>query len=138
MDFTTGSFVLVGAALLIIILACYAKGKDYLQFHNLINPVLTSLAAVLQAVGAVAKDNSTLAIMSSVISGAIDAAGYAEQLWLKGEIDKEARPQYAQEHIERMLTALGIEITDNIQTIIQGSIALTCYLMPHHNNTEEV
>ena len=137
MDFTTGSFVFVGAALLIVILACYAKGKDYLQFHSLINPILTSLAAVLHAVGAVAKDNTSLAIMSSVISGAIDAAGYAEELWLKGEIDKAARPQFAQEHIERMLTALGIEITENIQTIIQGSIALTCYLMPHHNDKEE-
>ena len=86
MDFTTGSFVLVGAALLIVILACYAKGKDYLQFSNLINPILTSLSAVLHAVGAVVKDNSTLSIMSSVISGAIDAAGYAEKLWLDGEI----------------------------------------------------
>ena len=33
MDINTGSFVLTGAALLIIILACYVKGKDYLQFH---------------------------------------------------------------------------------------------------------
>ena len=74
MDFTIGSFVLVGAALLIVILACYAKGKDYLQFSNLINPILTSLSAVLHAVGAVVKDNSTLSIMSSVISGAIDRA----------------------------------------------------------------
>lgn len=137
MDINIGSFILTGAVLLVIIIACYAKGKDYLQFHNLINPILTSLAAVLHAVGAVAKDNTALSIMSSVISGAIDAAGYAEELWLKGEIDKEARPQHAQEHIERMLIALGIEITENIQTIIQGSIALTCYLMPHHSNKEE-
>ena len=137
MDINTGSFVLTGAALLIIILACYVKGKDYLQFHNLVSPILTSLAAVLHAVGAVTKDNTALSIMSSVISGAIDAAGYAEDLWLKGEIDKEARPQFAQEHIERMLAALGIEITENIQTIIQGSIALTCYLMPHHSDKEE-
>lgn len=137
MDFTTGSFVLVGAALLVIILACYARGKDYLQFSNLINPILTSLSAVLHAVGAVVKDNSTLAIMSSVISGAIDAAGYAEKLWLDGEIDKEKRPQYAQEHIERMLSALSIDITPEIQSVIQGAIALTCYLMPHHTKVEE-
>lgn len=138
MDFTSGSFFLVSAALLIVILACYAKGKDYLQFSSLINPILTSLSAVLQAVGAVAEDKSTLSIMSSVISGAIDAAGYAEKLWLDGEIDKAARPQYAQEHIERMMIAIGVEITPNIQTIIQGAIALTCYLMPHHGDTKEV
>jgi hypothetical protein len=75
--------------------------------------------------------------MSSVISGAIDAAGYAEKLWLDGEIDKEKRPQYAQEHIERMLAALSIDITPEIQSVIQGAIALTCYLMPHHSKTEE-
>ena len=91
MDFTTGSFVLVGAALLIVILACYARGKDYLQFSNLINPILTSLSAVL----------------------------------------------HAQEHIERMLAALSIDITPEIQSVIQGAIALTCYLMPHHSKTEE-
>ena len=137
MDYNIGSFVLVSAALLIVIMACYAKGKNYLQFSNLINPILTSLSAVLHAVGTVAKDNSALAIMSSVISGAIDAAGYAEKLWLDGEIDKEKRPQYAQEHIERMLAALSIEITPQIQSIIQGAISLTCYLMPHHEENKE-
>ena len=103
MDFTTGSFVLVGAALLIVILACYAKGKNYLQFSNLINPILTSLSAVLHAVGAVVKDNSALAIMSSVVSGAIDAAGYAEKLWLDGEIDKEKRREKMSKQALRQL-----------------------------------
>ena len=54
MDYNVGAFVLVGAALLIVIMACYAKGKDYLKFSNLIHPILTSLSAVLHAVGAAA------------------------------------------------------------------------------------
>lgn len=137
MDYNIGAFFLGGVALLVIILACYANGKNYLEFHNLINPILTSLVAVLNAAGTIVKDNSTFSIMASVISGAIDAAGYAEDLWLKGEIDKEKRPEFAQEYIEKLLSALGIEITDNIQTIIQGAIALTCFLMPHHDNKEE-
>ena len=137
MDYNVGAFVLVGAALLIVIMACYAKGKDYLKFSNLIHPILTSLSAVLHAVGAAAGDNTSLAIMSAVISGAIDAAGYAEKLWLDGEIDKAARPQLAQEHIERMMVALGISITPQIQSIVQGAIALTCYLMPHHGENKE-
>ena len=30
----------------------------------------------------------------------------------------------------------SFEVTDAINTIIQGAIAMTCYLLPHHTTTE--
>lgn len=137
MDFSSGMLLLIGAALLVVIFACYAKGRNYLQFHSLVNPILTSLVAVLQAVGTVSGNSSQIQILADIISNSIDAAGMAENLWLKGEIDKSARPEYAQEYIMGLLELAGIEVTENVQTIIKGAIAVTCYLMPHYTQSEE-
>jgi hypothetical protein len=35
------------------------------------------------------------------------------------------------------LEKAGIEVTDNINAIITGAIAITCYLMPHYTEKNE-
>ena len=81
----------------------------------------------------------TIKTITAIVSAGIEATGYAENLWLQGEIDKTMRPQYAQEYIEIILERANIKVTDNITTILSGVIALTCYLMPHYSeeNKEE-
>ena len=126
-----------GAVLLILVVAAYIFKKDYLKYSHLITPVLTALSNVLKAVGNIFPSNKTIAVIVSIISAGIEAAGYAENLWLQGEIDKTMRPQYAQEYIEILLERAGIKVTDSINTILAGVIAITCYLMPHYSNEEE-
>ena len=129
--------LIIGALLLIgIVLAAIFK-KDYLKFSTLAIPVLTALCGVLKAVGNIFPNSGTISTIVLVISTAIEAAGHAENLWLQGEIDKGMRPQLAQSYIQNILTCAGIEITDNIKSIISGVIAATCYLMPHYTNNEE-
>lgn len=129
----------VGVLLLILTGLSYLYKKNYLKYSKLITPVLDALNTVLKAVGNIFPDNNVLKTISIVISAAIEATGYAENLWLQGEIDKTMRPQYAQEYIEIILERANIEVTDNISTILSGIIALTCYLMPHYSeeNKEE-
>ena len=43
----------------------------------------------------------------------------------------------SQEYITTILTKAGIEFTENINSIISGVIALTCYLMPHDRKISE-
>lgn len=104
-----------------------------MKYSQIISPILLALLKVLRAVNGLVPSNEILTTIVTVLSAAIEAAGYAETLWLSGTIDKGARPDCAKQYILNILEKAGITITDNIQTIITGTIALTCYLMPHHN-----
>lgn len=123
----------VGALLLVLMAIAYFTKKDYLKYSRLFTPVLTALTNVLKAVGNIFPGTKVITDIVAVISAGIEAAGYAENLWLQGEIDKTMRPQYAQQYICILLEKAGIEVTDNINTIISGVIAVTCYLMPHYS-----
>lgn len=129
--------LVVGALLLILIGLAYLYKKNYLKYSKLITPILDALNSVLKAVGNIFPANNVLNTITTVISASIEATGYAENLWLQGEIDKSMRPKYAMEYINTLLKRAGIEVTDSITTIIDGIIAITCYLMPHYSIQEE-
>lgn len=129
--------LVVGAILLGLMVFAYFKKKDYIKYSRLITPVFNALNGVLKAVGNIFPGSKVIADIAAVISAGIEAAGYAENLWLQGEIDKAMRPQYAQQYIQILLEKAGIEITDNVNTIVAGAIAITCYLMPHYAEKNE-
>lgn len=129
--------LIVGAILLGLMGFAYFKKKDYIKYSRLITPIFNALNGVLKAVGNIFPGSRVIADITAVISAGIEAAGYAENLWLQGEIDKTMRPQYAQQYIQILLEKAGIDVTDNINTIISGTIAVTCYLMPHYSNQKE-
>ena len=131
--------LIVGVILLGLMGFAYFKKKDYIKYSRLITPIFNALNGVLRAVGNVFPGSKVIADIVAVISAGIEAAGYAENIWLQGEIDKTMRPQYAQQYIQILLEKAGIEVTDSINTIISGAIAIACYLMPHYteNNQEE-
>lgn len=122
----------VGALLLALIGLAYLYKKNYLKYSKLITPVISALNNVLTAVGNIFPGNKAIKTIAAVISASIEAAGYAETLWLQGEIDKTMRPQYAAQYINILMERAGIEVTDSINVIIDGVIAVTCYLMPHY------
>lgn len=130
-------FLGLGAILLVLIAIFFFKKKDYFKYSNAVRPILKIILDVLKGVGGLLPNNAIINTIIQVISVAVEAAGYAEKLWLEGCIDKTARPECAREYIENILKAASIEITENIQAIINGAIAITCYLMPHHENKEE-
>lgn len=127
------TFLTIGAILLIGMIICYIIRKDYFKYSKLLIPILKALLTVLKTVGGFTGGSPTLTIAAQVVSVAIEAAGEAEKLWLAGQLDKAARPAYAQEYIVNLLSKANIEITENIQGIIQGAISLTCFLMPHYS-----
>lgn len=133
MDPTEITFLTIGAILLIGMIICYIIRKDYFKYSKLLIPILKALLTVLKTVGGFTGGSPTLTIAAQVVSVAIEAAGEAEKLWLAGQLDKAARPAYAQEYIVNLLSKANIEITENIQGIIQGAISLTCFLMPHYS-----
>lgn len=130
-------WLVVGGLILIGLGIAYFTNKDYLKYANIFSPILNSALVVLQTVGGLMPDNTVIKTAVAVVSTAIEAAGYAEKLWLQGDIDKEKRPENAKEYITYTLAQADIEITDSLQAIIDGIIALTCYFMPHHSKDSE-
>ena len=130
------AIIVAGLILLGFIIYCYVKNKNFLSYSNIFSPILKALYSLLVAIGNASPKNATLTTVVTVIKAAIDATGCAEQLWLQGELDKGARPEYARQFVTVILSSAGIEVTDAINTIIQGAIAMTCYLLPHHTVVE--
>ena len=67
----------------------------------------------------------------TVLEAAGEGAETAEDLWKLGELPKEERNQYAKLVASELLEKAGIEVTEQIQAIINGAIEMVCMLMPH-------
>ena len=127
--------LVVGIVLLVVMAAALLMKKDYLKYSKLFSPILTAIVGVLKAVGGMFPNSKVLTDVTTVFAAGVEAAGYAENLWLQGEIDKKMRPEYAKQYIKMLLEKAGINVTEEMSAIISGAIAITCYLMPHY--TEE-
>lgn len=93
-------------------------------------PVVVAVGATLKAVSS-ALPSEDLAILVTVIEAACEGAKTAEELWLMGTMPKEDRNDYAQLLVADTLKKAGVEVTEQIQAIIDGGIEMMCLLMPH-------
>lgn len=93
-------------------------------------PALVALGTLINAIAA-ALPSGDFAVMAAVFNAASAATQKAEDLYLMGKLPKEERNAYAQLLIGEALQHAGIEITVQVQEIIDGCIAAVCLLMPH-------
>lgn len=93
-------------------------------------PVAVALGATLKAVAG-ALPSEDLKIVIAVLEAACKGAETAEDLWLMGQLPKEERNEYAQLLVAKTLKDAGIEVTEQIQMIIDGGIEMMCLLLPH-------
>lgn len=93
-------------------------------------PVAVGIGATLKAVSG-ALPSEDLKKVITVLEAACEAAETAEELWKMGELPKEERNVYAQLLVADVLKKAGIDVTEQIQMIIDGSIEMMCLLMPH-------
>lgn len=73
-----------------------------------------------------------------ILEACIDSTVTAEDMWKSGEIEKEARAGYCELLIASALKHAGIEVTEQVQDVITGAVAIVCMLMPHSGLSEEV
>ena len=67
----------------------------------------------------------------AVLEAACTGAETAEELWLMGKLPKEERNEYAQLVVADILKKAGINVTEQIQAIIDCGIEMMCLLLPH-------
>jgi len=93
-------------------------------------PALTALVALSDAIAAVLP-SSHFPIVATVLKAASNATQQAEKLYIMGDLPKAERNEYAQLLIAEVLRDAGIDVTEQVQEIIDGCIAVVCMLMPH-------
>lgn len=135
---STGNIIVlsVGFVVLVIIGLCFYFKKDYLSYKQLFSPIIHGLYTCIKGVAGIFPNNALVNNIALVMSAAIEATTMAEKMWLEGEIDKSKRNDLAIQYITDTLAKSGIAVTDNITSIIQGAIAMTCYLLPHGKTPE--
>lgn len=106
--------------------------EKIIQWH----PVLAALTALTSAVSAVLP-SSYFATLNVVLKAVCDGTVTAEQLWKMDKLPKEERNDYAKLLIGEKLAAAGIEVTPQIEQVIDGVIAIVCMLMPHESDKDD-
>lgn len=66
------------------------------------------------------------------MQAATEATEKAEDLWKSGSLPKEDRERLAAAMIKDTLQQAGVVVTEQVQQIIDGTIALVCLLLPHY------
>lgn len=130
--------IVIGTLFLGGIATMWYFGKDYLKYSKVFAPILAGMVSAVKAISSAAPDNTTLHIIAFVMSAALEGAKRAEELWLKGELDKEQRNMYAKDYISDTLSDANIELNDNINTMVDGFIAVACAVFPHNQEPEEI
>lgn len=123
-------FLCIAAAVLAAYLIdCFTGRKLTLAIIQW-RPALIALTALCDAIAGVLP-SSTFPIVAIILKAASDATQQAEKLYMIGSLPKEDRNDYAQLLIAETLRGAGVNVTDQVQEIIDGCIAVVCMLMPH-------
>ncbi|MFR5853251.1 MAG: hypothetical protein ACLUE8_02330 [Lachnospiraceae bacterium] len=81
--------------------------------------------------------SSYFATLNVILRAVCDGTVTAEQLWKMDKLPKEERNAYAKLLIGEKLAAAGIEVTPQIEQVIDGVIAIVCMLMPHESDKDD-
>lgn len=133
---TYGIALLIALALIVaIFLFERITGRNTLVYILAGKPILSALTLLAKAIHG-ATNNAWFHVLYVTMSAAIDATERAEQLWKNGELPKDQREDFASLMIAGALKDAGITVTDDLQTIIDGCVAMVCYLLPHESKPD--
>ena len=123
-------FLCIAAIVVAIYLFDRFTNRNILQAVIQWRPALSALMALSGAIAS-AMPSSQFAMVTAILKAASDATQKAEKLYQIGALPKEERNDFAQLLIAEILRDGGITVTDQVQEIIDGCIAVVCMLMPH-------
>ena len=96
-------------------------------------PVLTAMTTLVSAVAAVLP-SEYFKTVNTILRAVCDGTVTAEELWKMDKLDKSERNAYAKKIIASKLASAGIEVTQQIEQVIDGVIAVVCMLLPHESH----
>lgn len=122
--------LVVAAAIVVLYFVQKFTGINFMEKVIQWKPVLVALSVLIKSM-AMAIPNDQLKIAITVLEAASKGTETAEELWKMGQLPKNERNEYAQVMIAEILKKADIEVTSQIQMIINGGVEIVCMLMPH-------
>jgi len=127
---TLGTVAFVAVVLVAFLPLLRRKGIDT-------KGIIDKAAATLEKLGAAASLIKPfvpgLAMFDGILTACGTAVNMAEQLWLTGQIkDKEKRKGAATDYVKRTLKLIGVEVTPEIDKLIDATIEAEVLKLGHH------
>ena len=98
--------------------------------------VLDAAGVVVDSVQAFLPDNPGLCIVERIIDYAKEAVKAAEQIYLASDMKTDERKQAAYDQVVTALGYAGVEITPEIENIVNTSIEAAVFALPKTHATE--
>ncbi|MHC6180952.1 hypothetical protein ACYUJ6_14055 [Clostridium sp. JNZ X4-2] len=122
-----GLAVGVGAAVLILLPYFKKKGVDTGEVLEKVETGLQEVKKYTDAAKALVPGNKFLNVLSIIEHYAEIGVGQAQQLSISSQLPADQRKKSAEDYVYSVLQKLGIEIDDNVRTIVQGVIESKVY-----------
>lgn len=123
---------IVGAVLTVWLIDRMTRGAIIAKIVQW-RPVLTAMTTLVSAVAAVLP-SEYFKTVNTILRAVCDGTVTAEELWKMDKLDKSERNAYAKKIIASKLASAGIEVTQQIEQVIDGVIAVVCMLLPHETH----
>lgn len=125
-----GGFVLATAVFVPLL---KRKGVKTEQILDTAQAGLAAADGVVDSVQAILPDIPGVALVDKVIGWAIKGVNAAEQLYKAGSVPAEQRKEQAVQLVRDCLTAANVEITPDIEKIIDGCVEAAVFSLPKTN-----
>ncbi|MFC0905918.1 hypothetical protein ACFHWD_14675 [Clostridium sp. MT-14] len=117
----------VGAAVLVLLPALKRKGIDTGEILQKVDNGLQEVKKYTDAAKAIVPGNKFLNILSMIEHYAEIGVGQAQQLNISSQLPADQRKKSAEDYVYSVLQKLGIEVDDNVKTIVSGAIESKVY-----------
>jgi len=122
-----GLAVGVGATVLVFLPYLKKKGVNTGEILGKVDAGLKEVRKYTDAAKSIVPGNKFLNILSIIEHYAEIGAGQAQQLNISSQLPADQRKQSAEDYVYNVLNKLGIEVDDNVRTIVSGVIENKVY-----------
>ena len=121
--------IIVISILFLVMPIFYNKFNNF-DFYNLFSSINDSLNALQTIFDNIPISQNVKNTLDLITNYAKEAVQYAEQLYKSGQLSEDLRKEKAVEYIKEILKISNIEITEEIEKIIDATIESAVLLLP--------
>ena len=129
--------VLVVAAVMWLIPRMVKRGIDVSGLLDKASTTVSALDAVTDAVKALSPSLPGLSLIDKILEYSGKAVASAEQLYKTSMIPETLRKEEATNLVYKFLEAAGVEITEELRTVVNGAIEAAVFGLPKTHLSDE-
>lgn len=140
MDFSNPIILIISVVLLVLVITgiifallpyLRKKGYDIGKMIETADNIVDKASAVIDVTEAVLPPNPILTVILLIEKWAKISVNSAEQMYIASQLEKEQRKESAKTQVYAVLKLLGVEITEEIDVIIDGAIEAEVMALGH-------